>query len=36
MHPYKSQPDKAFWSRAVSRGFDPYSLVEDQPPLSWL
>ena len=29
MHPYRNAPDRAFWSRAVSRSFDATTLVGD-------
>ncbi len=33
MHPYKAQPDKAFWSRAISTRYEPTSLVSFPEPL---
>lgn len=32
-HPYRAQPDRAFWSRSVSRGFDPTSAFATDVPL---
>jgi hypothetical protein len=32
-HPYRSQPARAFWSRAVARGFDPGDVATPTEPL---
>jgi hypothetical protein len=32
-HPYKRQPDRAFWSRAVSRNFDTFDVPDKGEPL---
>ena len=32
-HPYKSQPDRAFWSRSVSRDFVPWHVPAVTEPL---
>jgi hypothetical protein len=33
LHPYSFQPDSAFWSRSVSRNFNPADLIKDESPL---
>lgn len=32
-NPYRQQPDRAFWSRAVARGFDPVAALAPSEPL---
>jgi GSCFA family len=33
MHPYKTAPERAFWSRSVSVNFDPRKLIDAREPL---